>query len=136
MGIVGFGFSKMVVEKNKNATGKVNISNNISVTEVKEAKLSFGKTKQKGLEFTFKFTSKYEPKIGTIEMIGFVIDMEKEETVNSVLESWNKDKKVPKEVLANVYNHVLNKCNIQALILSRDIQLPPPIPLPKVKKSE
>lgn len=136
MGVVGFHFTKMLAEKKKAVTGKVNISNNIKVVDVKEAKLSFGKTKQKGLEFTFSFTSVYEPEMGNIEITGYVVYMEGEEKVNAVLSSWKDNKKVPPDVLADIYNYVLSKCNIQALILSRDMQLPPPIPLPKVQKEK
>jgi hypothetical protein len=132
MGIVGFSFTKMGAEKTKSAQGKVNIQNNVSVTDVKEAKLAFGSSKQSGLEFAFKFTSTYEPALGKIELEGVVVDMEKEDKVKEVLAAWKKDKKVPKEILTGIYNNILNKCNIQALILSRDMQLPPPIPLPKV----
>ena len=38
-----------------------------------------------------------------------------------------------KEVMEQVINTALNKSNVEALILSRDINLPPPIPLPKIK---
>jgi hypothetical protein len=134
MTIVGFNFSKILVEKNKSSVGKIDIANNVSITEVKEAKLNLGKSKKIGLEFQFLFTSKYKPEIGKIELRGKVIYMDNEETVKKVLKSWEKDKKVPRELLSNLYNTILRKCNIEAIILSRDIQLPPPIPLPKVKQ--
>ena len=50
-----------------------------------------------------------------------------------ILASWKKDKKVPKELMAGLLNTILTKCNIQALILSQEINLPAPIPLPKVQ---
>ena len=34
--------------------------------------------------------------------------------------------------MAQVLNFVLAKCNIKALILSQDVNLPPQIPLPKL----
>ena len=40
------------------------------------------------------------------------------------------------EVMAQVINSVLTKSNIQALILSRDVNLPPPIPMPKVNMKQ
>ena len=55
------------------------------------------------------------------------------ENVEEIIKNWKKDKKLPKEIMTSVMNSVLNKCNIQALILSQTVNLPPPIPLPKVQ---
>ena len=44
--------------------------------------------------------------------------------------------KLPRVAISPILlNSILNKCNVQALILSQDINLPPPIPLPKVQMS-
>lgn len=134
MTIIGFNFTKISVEKKpKSALGKINISNNISITNVEEKELALGKAKQKAILFTFKFNSKYEPAIGEIELIGNITFVADPAKVAEISDSWKKDKKIPKEVMTAVINTALNKCNIQALILSRDINLPPPIPLPKIK---
>ena len=47
-----------------------------------------------------------------------------------------KDKKIPKEVMTPVLNNILAKSNVEALVLSRELNLPPPIPLPKVEVKE
>jgi hypothetical protein len=52
------------------------------------------------------------------------------------LDGWKKDKKLPKEIMPVILNTVLNKCNIQALILSEQINLPPPIPMPKLQSAQ
>jgi len=132
--IIGFNFTKISVEKKpKVAAGKINISNNISITNIEEKELAFGRTKQKSLIFTFKFSSKYEPAIGEIELLGNITFVADPAKVTEIINSWKKDKKIPKEVMTEIINTALNKANIQALILSRDINLPPPIPLPKIK---
>ncbi|MBN2423216.1 hypothetical protein JXB41_08390 [Candidatus Woesearchaeota archaeon] len=133
MAIVGFNFTKIVVEKNKASVGKIDITNNVSIKEVKEAKLNLGSTKKTGLEFNFIFTSRYNPDMGQIELQGKVVYMDKDEKIKDIMASWKKDKKVPKDILGPIYNSILSKCNIEAIILSREIQLPPPIPLPKLK---
>ena len=35
--------------------------------------------------------------------------------------------------MAGLLNTILTKCNVQALILSQEVNLPPPIPMPKVQ---
>jgi len=136
MTIVGFNFTKINVERKGLAKGKINIKNNVGIKSVEEADLSLGKSKQSGLRFVFEFTSKYEPDVGEIMITGDVLYLEDEKKVKSVLKDWKKDKKIPKELTATILNTVLQKCNIQALMLARDINLPPPIPLPKVNVAD
>ena len=132
MTIVGFNFTKINVERKKLAKGKINIKNNVGIKNVEEADLSLGKSKQSGLRFVFEFTSSYEPNVGEITLTGEVLYLAEEKAVKEVLKGWKKNKKIPKDFTAAVLNTVLQKCNIQALMLSKDINLPPPIPLPKV----
>ena len=136
MSIVGFNFTKLSCEKNKKAKGKVNITNKLNITDVKEAKLSLGNTKQKGLDFIFEYISNYQPDIGKIHLTGHVVYMEKEDIVDEVLKGWEKGKKLSKEMMEKIYNAVLTRCNIQSLIMSRDINLPPNLPMPKVKTDD
>ena len=56
MPIVGFNFTKINVERKNTIKGKINISNDISLKDVKERDLSLGGAKQKGLSFVFNFT--------------------------------------------------------------------------------
>lgn len=131
--IVGFGFKKLSAEKYDAAAGKIDINNNVSIKDVQEDSFSFGKEKQSILKFMFEFTSKYNPSVGTILFEGELLYLEDQKKIKEILSSWKKDKKVPKEIMAGLLNTILTKCNIQALILSQEVNLPPPIPLPKVQ---
>ena len=133
MAIVGFNFSRISAEKKGVVKGKITINNNIAIKEVEKKDLSLGTTKQDGVKFIFEFTSKYEPKFAEITLGGDVLFLAGAEEVKKILDSWKKDKKVPKEVMAQVMNAALTKCNVQALIISRDVNLPPPIPMPSVQ---
>jgi len=136
MVIIGFSFTKMNVERKAPISGKISISNNVSIKKVEEHKLALGAGKESALRFTFEFTSSYKPDIGGIALLGEVIWMAQEKQVKDIIKGWNKDKKIPKEIMSNILNNVLVKCNIQALILSQYMNLPPPIPLPKVQTKE
>ena len=136
MTIVGFLFTKMHAEKKEGTKGKINISNNVSVKDVKESETAFSSENQKTISFQFFFTSKYEPDVGEISLEGNVIYMGKKDEVKKIMASWKKDKKIDKDIMKNILNTILTKCNIEALILSREISLPPPIPLPKVEQKE
>ena len=136
MTIVGFNFTKIEGEKKDMIKGKININNNVHINKVEEKDLALGNQKQKVLSFNFEFTAKYDPNIGSIKLTGNVLYMEDSKKVKDILDGWKKDKKLPKEVMPNILNTVLNKCNIQALILIEQINLPPPIPLPKLQPAQ
>ncbi len=136
MALVGFHFKKISAEKKKPATGKINVKNNIVITKLQEAKLNMGASKQAGIEFSFEFNAEYDPDIGSIKLEGAVVYMGTQDKVKEVLDKWKKDKKLTPDIVEQVYNHVLHKANVQALILGRDMQLPAHIQLPKVTSGE
>jgi hypothetical protein len=132
MTIIATNFTKISVEKKGPVKGKVSIANNVSIKNVEVTDIAIGTSKQSALKFSFEFTAKYEPNIGSIVINGDLIFLEKPDKINQIAAEWKKSKKVPKEVMAPILNNVLTKCNIEALILSREINLPPPIQLPRV----
>ncbi|MDP2749450.1 MAG: hypothetical protein Q8O89_01300 [Nanoarchaeota archaeon] len=132
MSIVGFNFTNIVVDRKGPVQGTIDISNNVIITNIEKADLSLGETKQDGIKFKYKFTSKYSPEVGEMVFIGEVLYIEDKDKVKGILHDWEKDKKIPNEIMTNVLNTVLEKCNIQALILARDVNLPAPIQLPKI----
>ena len=136
MTIVGFNFTKIEAEKKEMIKGKININNNVHINNVEEKDLSLGNQKQKVLTFNFEFTAKYDPNIGSIKFTGDVLFMDDVKQIKEILDGWKKGKKLPKEIMPSILNTVLNKCNIQALILSELINLPPPIPLPKLQAAQ
>jgi hypothetical protein len=131
--IVGFNFNKIVAERKTPLTGKISINNNVRITDVSEQSLALGKIKQAALKFDFEFSSSYNPGVGEIKFIGDIIDLEEESKAKEIVEKWKKEKRLDKDLMTVLINHVLNKCNIKALVMSQEINLPPPIPLPKVQ---
>jgi len=130
--IVGFGFTKLSAEKKEAAKGKIDINNNVTVKDVLEDSLAL-KDKQSVLRFVFEFTSKYEPNIGNVLIEGELLYMEEPKRTKEILTNWKKDKKLPQDLMEGLLNTILTKCNVQALILSQEVNLPPPVPLPKVQ---
>lgn len=133
MSIAGIQFTKIVLDKKGPAKGKVSVNNNVAVKDVTKTDLSFGAAKQNALRFDFEFKVLYEPNIAEMLFLGFLTYFEKPEVIEEVLKSWKKDKKVPKEIMTPILNNIMAKCNIEALILSREVNLPPPMPMPRVE---
>lgn len=130
--IAGFNFTKINAEKTEVARGKISVNNNVTLKEVVESDVSFGKQKQNAVSFKFEFTSQYDPSIGLIKFEGDVLYIDEPKYIKEILASWKNEKKIKKELMAGIINVILTKCNIEAMILSQQINLPSPIPLPKV----
>ena len=134
MTIVGFNFTGINVEKKEMVNEKVSISNNVSIIDVEKTNLAFGSSKHNAIKFSFKFDTTYSPDIGSIKLSGDVIYLSDEKKVKELLDQWKKEKKVDQAITESVLNAILSKSNIEALILSKEVNLPPPMPMPKVQK--
>ena len=132
MPIVGFEFTKINVEKQDTAKGKINISNNVGITDIKKGDLKIGDSTQPGLKFMFSYKSKYEPGFAIIDLQGMVHYLTKEKEAKEILDGWNKDRKLSKGIAEQIVNTILTKSNVQSIILSNTVNLPPPVPMPKV----
>ena len=133
MTIISFNFKKVSAERSAAGKGNVKITNNISIKNVKSIDLKLGSNKDTALRFEFVFETKYEPKLGHIALEGNLIFMSTPENIKKIEAGWKKNKNLPKEVTQQVMSHIVEKGNIEAIIMSRTVSLPSPIPLPKVK---
>lgn len=132
MTVIGFNFNKILVERLGTKKGKLTISNNVGITEVGEAKVPFGNEKTKCIKVDFKFESKYEPSVAQLLFEGDILYMLPTELAEKAIKEWTEKRTILEEVVQPVMNAILNRSNIEALILSRELNLPSPIPLPKV----
>ncbi|MEK6968902.1 MAG: hypothetical protein AABW48_00570 [Nanoarchaeota archaeon] len=133
MPIVKINIHKLHAERSLKAkVGQVNINNNVSLSNVEQ--LDFSVEGKKGLKFTFEFSCNYEPDLGKIEVEGQVLYVGDEAEIDDVKNSWDKNKRIPYEVMEKIVNAALHKGNIQAIKVSEEVNLPSPLPLPKVKQ--
>jgi len=136
MAIVGLTFKKISAEKKNIVKGKVTIANDLGIDKVEEAKIPLVDSKQSALNFKFNYSTKYEPEIGTIEIKGEVLWVDEAIKNKELLKQYKKDKNIPLDIKMGIFNNILAKATIEALVLSRDVQLPSPIKLPKTKAEE
>ncbi|MBW2985910.1 hypothetical protein KY333_00930 [Candidatus Woesearchaeota archaeon] len=132
MTIAGIQFDKIVVDRTDTPKGKMSVKNNILIQDLEKKDFSVGQAKQFMLLYKFEFTAEYEPKIAKIVLNGTVTSIEKEDKIDELVKAWKKDKKLPKEIMTPLLNNILSKSNVEALILAREVGLPPPIQLPRV----
>ena len=71
-----------------------------------------------------------------IKLGGDILSIETPDTVKTVIEQWKKEKKIGPSLMAAILNSALSKCYVQALMISKEMNLPSPMPLPRVNVSK
>ena len=129
--IVGFNIDKLDVEKKvQDYKGKVTIKNSLQIKDVKEEQTPF-KDKKSALRFKFEYNVDYEPKLASINIHGTIVYLSDDS--DEIIKTFKKEKKIKNEKASiAIMNAISDKCNIRALELSQDVNLPAPFNLPKL----
>ena len=130
--IVNFLLEKINVEKKKEIVGNVEVKNNTKITNIAELTLDALGKKQSTLNINFSFALTYEPNLAAITIEGRVVDLLDEKERKVILDAWKKEQKVDPKYSSAWMNVILARCNIKALSLGNDINLPPHIPFPRL----
>lgn len=134
MPVLGFNYTKLDAEKMEPVQGKVSINNNVSLTEVEEQDISAdGKT---ALSIDFRYQSEYKPDVAEITIEGNMVYLSDDYDGEELAGEWEENQSLPDDAMRDVLNKVLNKCNVEAIVLSRDLNLPAPFKLPTVEKGD
>ena len=78
----------------------------------------------------FEYSINYEPNLAEISLKGFVIIMGDSKEIKDIVSGWKKKKEVLAETKLRIFNTIFHKCNIKALELEEDFNLPPHLRLP------
>lgn len=137
MPVIGMNLKTIEAKKHENITGPVKVNSKMDIRNVKEQDLPA--LNSKGLSIDFNFETKYlnekNKNIAEINMDGNVIFMGKEK--DKILKNWKKDKTLPEDIKFQVIRLVSDKCSKKAIILSDDLQLPPPpLMIPQARRPE
>jgi len=135
MRIISFNFTKSSVEKLSDAFKDLKINTNIHVSEIKGVKQDIFKSKEEFLGINFEFNIDYAPEIAKIEFKGKVLIGVEQKKAKDILKQW-EEKKIEEGLKLLIFNVILRKSNIKALQLEDEMNLPPHINLPSVRKQE
>ena len=99
----------------------VRIDNNSTVTLITELNDSEA-------SIDFRYTANYGG-IGIIKIEGTIIF---ECNAPELAQKWGATSNMPNETASEVHTAIMRVCVPEAMLISRDIKLPPPLPLPQV----
>jgi len=120
------GFETNTIEaKRFSKTGEhmanIRIDHNSTVTQI-------NRVSDRTASVEFRFTVNYVG-MGYIKIEGTVI---LEGQVDDLVKEWTTTSSMPNEDANIVHNVVVSNCIPTALLIARDIRLPPPFPLPRI----
>jgi|TARA_Y100000310_G_scaffold159627_1_gene159313 hypothetical protein len=127
MPVIAFNIESIFAEKNKPVTKETKIENNMTIKDISSL------TNKTLAKFNFEFATEYQPEIGNLRVNGHLVFRDEDKKIKEILDIWNKTKKIHKDLMNDITNFILVKCNIKALELSQQVNLPPHIKLPMVQ---
>ena len=130
MSVIGIKFRSFEAKRGEGKiTPQIKVNSIPKITDVRETNLPM--FDKKALSLEFDFVTDYDPNIGSIKLSGEVYCITEDN--KSVLKSWKDKKTVPEDIRINVLNHLFRACLLKIANLADDLQLPPPMAIPRVK---
>jgi hypothetical protein len=124
MNIIGYEASAIEAKrfaKQGEHLANIRIDHNSTVTRI-------SKTSDQTASAEFRFTANYSG-IGYIRIEGSLL---LNGEVDALMEAWTSTGSMPDQVANLVHNAIVTNCIPTALLIARDIRLPPPFPMPRI----
>jgi len=135
MKLIGFNFSKISIEKKSDKKENLKINTNINIVDISEIKTDFFNSKEILLGVQFNYTIDYSPSIAKIFFEGNILLSIDPKEAKEILKEW-KSKKLQDNFRNIVFNIVFRKCNIKALQIEDEMNLPLHLPMPIIKNQK
>ena len=135
MKLIGFNFNKISIEKKSDKKENLKINTNINIVDISEIKTNFFNSKETLLGVQFNYTIDYSPSIAKIFFEGNILLSIDPKEAKEILKEW-KSKKLQDNFRNIVFNIVFRKCNIKALQLEDEMNLPLHLPMPIIKNQK
>ena len=138
MPIRGFLFTNIEASKNLEPGEKMpklqGFEHNNRITNVQKFELSRDKDPVELLVIKFVFSSNYKPAFVSMKIEGSLLYSPKNTTAEQILAGWRSNRKLIPEVASEVVGNIIIRCLQKATVLSDQLNVPPPFPIPAVKQ--
>jgi len=132
MNIVNIGFTGINANRVATPRGNISIKNNVKIVSVEEVNMGLDQTRQ-AFKVLFTFKTEYTPNFANIDISGEVLILGTADEVKALISQWTKEKKLSPDSARVILNSIMNKCALEVILLSKELSLPSPIPLPTIK---
>ncbi|MEM1535739.1 MAG: hypothetical protein QXQ82_00935, partial [Candidatus Pacearchaeota archaeon] len=131
MVIAGFSFKKILAEKLEPARGKIKINVKIDIEDILKEEIEL--LNKEAIKISFSFSVEYEPKVASLLLEGELIFVDEPKKIKSILEGW-KNKKLDEKIRTSILNFIITRCNVKALQIEEELNLPFHLPMPRIKE--
>jgi hypothetical protein len=129
MPVIGLSFSSIQAKKEGGAIQQeVKVNSTPMIQNVKE--VTVPTLTKKALSIQFEFLTRYDPGFATISIEGSIMYLADKN--KPILDEFEKNKRLPEKTSLEILNYLFRHCLLKASILADDLQLPPPMPMPKI----
>ena len=108
--------------------GEIKVNSTPRITLVRQIDLP--SISKKALALNFDFVTAYSPDIGEVKIAGEVLFTSEKNA--QILKHWQSKKALPEDVNIEVLNHLFRQCLLKVANIADDLQLPPPLAMPRV----
>ncbi|MCJ7478628.1 MAG: hypothetical protein MUP63_00425 [Candidatus Nanohaloarchaeota archaeon QJJ-7] len=130
--IVGFSITRMEAEKDEMKGGDTNVNYRSSLTEVEEATVS--SIEEDIARISFELGIEYQQDDEEVAEMQFEGRVLWQGDAGEVIENWDENEDIEEDVAATVTNHVYRKCLTRAVGMADALELPSPVPMPRVNR--
>lgn len=129
MPVIGLTFNLMEAKRGGAPAGEIKVNSTPRIVTMKEVNVAT--LKKKALSLGFEFVTSYNPDIGQIKIGGELLYLADKNA--AILKQWKKKKRLPEKVSVEVLNHLFRRCLLKIANIAEDLQLPPPLQMPRVR---
>jgi hypothetical protein len=129
MPVIGLNYTTIEARKEGGmGSREVKVNSTPMIKDIKEVQIP--NLAKKALSIDFEFFTRYDPAFASIKIEGKLMYLTPKN--KEVLTEFGKSKRLPEDVSMEVLNYLFRNCLLKASILADDLQLPPPMPMPKI----
>lgn len=129
MQIIGFTLNKISIERKEKQQGKLEIKQNINIDDISTDKINI--SDKEIIQTSFTFGVDYSPNFARVELKGQIALLPEKEELKDILRDWKK-KQISERFRIPLFNFIMSKCNIKALDLEDELNLPLHVPMPRI----
>ena len=129
MKIIGFNLTSIHVDRKDNIDQSVQITQNVDIKDLSEEPVPIANTT--ALKLSFNLVVKYSNDMAQLEMGGNILILPDESEEKKLKASW-KEKKIPEDMKVPLFNFIMNKCNVKALHIEDEMNMPLHVPMPRL----
>jgi hypothetical protein len=104
-------------------SSQININHNSNITQIRDIK-------EKQATVDFQYTASYGP-VGIIKLEGSMVY--EDDKAKKIANEWKNTRKMPNQIASRIHSVIMHTCVTEAVVIAKDLGLPPPISLPQVK---